>query len=136
MAHARFQPVYADDAADWERTYAMWCHLSALIAGWVVVFSDGIGFFVPALVVCVLWLLKRDESPFIDDHGKEALNFQISLAILFGVVVVVGALTCGVGLIVGLPLWAFLAVVGMIRGVVAAKRGRYFRYPACVRVIP
>ena len=128
-------PVYDDYAEDWERTWAMWCHLGPLIAGIGVLVSSGIAFFVPALVALVLWLLRKDESPFIDDHGREAVNFQISLAVLFLVMVVVGILTCGLGWIVAFPLWLALAIVGMIRGVLAARDGRYFRYPACIRLL-
>ncbi len=128
-------PVYDDYADDWERAWAMWCHLGPLIAGVGVLASSGIAFFVPALVALVLWLLKKDESPFVDDHGREAVNFQISLAILFLVAVVVGILTCGLGWVVAFPLWLALAIIGMIRGVLAAKDGRYFRYPACIRVL-
>ena len=128
-------PVYDDYAEDWERVWAMWCHLGPLIAGIGVLVSSGIAFFVPALVALVLWLLRKDESPFIDDHGREAVNFQISLAILFLVAIVVGILTCGLGWIVAFPLWLALAIIGMIRGVLAARDGRYFRYPACIRLL-
>jgi uncharacterized Tic20 family protein len=75
-----------------ERNWAMGCHLIALC-----------GLLVPNLILgligtLVLWLLKRDEGAFIDDQGKEALNFQISMliyAFVCGVLsVIVSAFSC------------------------------------------
>jgi len=62
------QPTTKDD-----RTWAMLCHLSGL-AGYVVPFGNIFG-------PLIIWLIKRDQSWFVDDQGKEALNFQISWAI-------------------------------------------------------
>ena len=64
------KPVNKDD-----RTWAMLCHLSAL-AGFVVPFGSIIG---PLIV----WLIKKDEMPIVDEHGKKALNFQITMAIAY-----------------------------------------------------
>ena len=64
------EPVNKD-----ERMWAMLCHLSAL-AGFVVPFGSIIG---PLIV----WLIKRDEMPVVDVHGKKALNFQITMAIAY-----------------------------------------------------
>ena len=52
-----------------QRTYALIMHLGSLF----------IGFLVPL----VMWLVKKDESPFIDDHGKQLMNWHISLVIYF-----------------------------------------------------
>ncbi len=105
------------------------------MAGIGVIASEGIAFFVPGLVAAVLWLVRRGDSPFIDDHGREAVNFQISLAILFVVAIVGGVLLCGVGWVFTVPLWFVLAFVGMVMGVLAARDARYFRYPACIRIL-
>ena len=136
MGSEECHSAYDADAQQWERAYATWCHLAPLIAGISVLLSDGIAFMVPGLVATTMWLIKRNDSPFIDDHGREAVNFQISLAILFLATVVVGAMTCSVGWIIGFPIWLVLAFVGMLMGTLAAKDGRYFRYPACIRLIP
>ncbi len=58
------------------RLWGMLCHLSAL-AGLVVPFA---GCVIGPLVI---WMLKREEFPFVDDQGKEAVNFQIPFAIAF-----------------------------------------------------
>ena len=70
----------AKDPASWppplsqdERTWGMLCHLSAF-AGYVFPFGGIVG-------PLVVWLIKKDEMPFVDDQGKEALNFQISVLI-------------------------------------------------------
>src|SRR4051794_18465566 len=59
------------DAWQW----AMFCHLSSLLG--VVLVVPGLNIIGPV----VMWLLKREEHPFIDDQGKEAVNFHISMAI-------------------------------------------------------
>lgn len=115
---------HVDGAADSsERTYAMLTHLSLL--GW----HFGL-IVIPALV---MWLVKRDESPFLDDHGKEALNFQISL-LIYGVLGLVLTPACGIGVAVWAAAYV-LGLVGMIMGAVAANKGEYFRYPACIRLV-
>jgi uncharacterized protein len=76
-----------------ERQWAMFAHLAAL-AGFVIPFGNLIG---PLIV----WQIKKNEMPFVDDQGKEALNFQITvcLAVLVCILlmVVIGALL--------LPIW-------------------------------
>jgi uncharacterized Tic20 family protein len=113
-------PLSDPQSAEWERLYAIFLHLSLLT-------------HIPIFVALVMWLIRRDRSPFIDDHGREAVNFQISLAIYYLIGIATTAL-CGVGvaLIVGAYV---LGVVGMILAAVAAGKGRYFRYPACIRLI-
>jgi uncharacterized protein len=115
-------PLTDHAAQEWERTYAMFEHLS-LIAAHIV----------PVIPALVMWLMKRERSPFVDDHGREALNFQISLVIYFLIGLATTAL-CGVGVAVMVATYG-LGVVGMILGAVAANKGRYFRYPACIRLI-
>ena len=52
-----------------EKTWAMLCHLSA-VAGFVIPFGSILG-------PLVVWLIKKDEMPIVDLHGKKSLNFQI-----------------------------------------------------------
>jgi uncharacterized protein len=107
-----------------ERTYATFIHLSLLL--WHVLIP-----IVPALI---LWLIKRSESPFLDDHGREAVNFQISL-LLYGLLCIpIGIITCGVGFVLVLAVYV-LAVVGMILAAMAAHRGQYYRYPMTLRLV-
>ena len=56
------------------RKWAMFCHLAALVG----LLGNGIGFLAGPLVV---WLIKKDADPFVDEQGKEAVNFQITMFI-------------------------------------------------------
>jgi uncharacterized protein len=112
-------------AAEWERTYAMFTHLSLLT----------FHVLMPVIPALVMWLIKRDRSPFIDDHGREAINFQISLVIYAVVVWPLAALiTCGVGALIIIPIY-ILGIVGMILASIAANRGQFYRYPATIRFL-
>ena len=107
-----------------EKTLAMWCHLGTL-AGFVFPFGN---FLVPILI----WLMKKDEYPLVDDQGKEAINFQISIFLYsilgFALIVVF------VGIVLLLVL-ALFALIQIIRASISASRGERYRYPLCVRVI-
>jgi uncharacterized Tic20 family protein len=79
-----------------------------------------------------MWLIKRDRSPFVDDHGKESVNFQLSLCLYYGIGFATTGICVGVPIIVGTYV---LGTVGMIMAAIAAYKGRFYRYPACIRVI-
>ncbi len=100
------------------RTWAMLCHLLAIFTG-----------FIAPLVI---WLIKKDEDPFVDSHGKEALNFQITVVIAM---FASGLLTfiC-VGFFLGVAVW----VVDLIFCIIAtmkANSGELYRYPVSIRFI-
>ncbi|MEL7485535.1 MAG: DUF4870 domain-containing protein [Planctomycetota bacterium] len=115
-----------------QRVYASWIHWASLIAWASVPASGGVSFAIPALVALAMWQIRNRDSEFIDDHGREALNFQISLVVI-GLVLIPFVL-CGIG-VVGLIALSVLAVVGTILGGLAALRSEVFRYPACIRFI-
>lgn len=110
---------------DWERTTALLMHASLLT--WHVLLP-----IVPALG---LWLWRRKRSAFLDDHGREALNFQVSLLIYAGVVALLGSATCGVAWYIGLPALYLFAIVAMILACARARKGLTHRYPATLRLI-
>jgi uncharacterized protein len=106
------------------RNTAVAAHLSTF-AGLVVPFGSVIG---PLAV----WLTRRDRDPFIDDTGREALNFGISIAI-YGVVALIGTLML-VGipvLIVGVVAWVVLASLAAVK----ASQGQSYRYPLTLRLV-
>jgi len=105
-----FEPYIDPDLEPWEKRYAMWIHLGPLIAGGLMLVTQGVAFFVPTVVALVLWLVRRHDSPFIDDHGREAVNFQISLLVLFVVAWIIGLLLCALGWTITIPLWFVLAL--------------------------
>ena len=109
-----------------ERNWAVACHLGGF-AFYLLGFALG-----HILVPLAIWLLKRDSSAFIDEHGREALNFQISVTLY---AIVVGAL-CFV--LVGFVLIPFLMgfhIVLMIVASVRASQGEPYRYPFTIRLI-
>ncbi|MEW6113824.1 MAG: DUF4870 domain-containing protein, partial [Thermodesulfobacteriota bacterium] len=54
--------------------WGMLCHLSALLGLVLISFGHILG-------PLVVWLFKKNDDPFIDEQGKESLNFQISMTI-------------------------------------------------------
>ncbi|MBT2338099.1 MULTISPECIES: DUF4870 domain-containing protein [Pseudomonas] len=118
------EPVLLPQPSKEARQWAMFCHLSALLGIWIP-FGTLIG-------PLVLWQLKRDSDPFVDAQGKEALNFQITVAIasaisLLLMVVVIGFFLFG--------LVAIGALVLTIIGGVKANEGQPYRYPFTWRLV-
>jgi uncharacterized Tic20 family protein len=111
-------------AEEWERTYSMFTHL-ALLTFHVIV---------PVVPTLILWLIKRDKSPYVDDHGREAINFQLSLLLYAIVAFVIGLVTCGAGFLLYIPIYV-LGLVGMILAAIAANKGQYYRYPMTIRFV-
>lgn len=115
------------DATPDHRTYAGFIHLASL-ANLALPLAG-------VIAPLIMWLVKRDQSPFIDDHGKEAVNFQITLLLYSLAVTVAGFITCGLGFFLGflpLALW----ILGLIQATMAANRGEFYRYPMTLRLIP
>ncbi len=107
-----------------ERMWAMFCHLSTL-AGYVMPFGNIVG-------PLVVWMIKKDEYPLVDDQGKEALNFQISITIWM----IISLLLCFV--LVGIPILIGLGIFDLIVTIIAAVQansGNYYRYPLTIRFI-
>lgn len=73
----------------------------------------------------VVWAVRQQASGFVDDHGREVLNLQLTLAILVLIPI----------FWIVLPVWLVVAIVNSIRAAVAAGRNEHFRYPMIVRVI-
>ena len=107
-----------------ERTWAMLAHISA-VAGFVFPFGNVIG---PLLI----WILKKEELPFVDDQGKEALNFQISITIY----VLISSVLVFVPYRYSSSYYiSIFALVMTIIGAINAYDGKPYRYPLTIRVI-
>jgi uncharacterized Tic20 family protein len=108
------------------KQWCMFVHLSAL-AGYVGI---PFGWILGPLII---WLIKKDEIAEVNQHGKEALNFQISLSIY---AIVALPLIClgGLGIIVLVALGIFDLVCIIIAAVKAAD-GQFFKYPITIRFI-
>jgi uncharacterized Tic20 family protein len=103
----------------------MACHLSALVG----LLGNGIGFLLGPLII---WLVKKNEDPYIDEQGKEAVNFQITMMI--------AALVCIplVFLLIGIPLLFAVAIVAVVFPILAAIKtsdGQHYQYPFALRLI-
>jgi len=107
------------------RIWNILCHASALLG----VFLHFPGHLLGPLIV---WLAKRDDSPEIDAHGKESLNFQISMLIYNGIAVVFCLVLVGFAFLV--VLWVLNAVF-VIVAAIQASDGKFYRYPMTIRFI-
>jgi len=105
----------------------MIAHLSAL-AGLVI----GLNWLGPLIV----YLVKKDEHPFIADQSREALNFNLSVFIYIIVAIIVAAILIIV--VVGLLLLPAVAIAWLVLTIIAAVRannGEPYRYPLTIRLV-
>lgn len=112
------------DVTDDEQTWAVVLHASAF-SGLVVPFGNLLG---PLLV----WLIKKDESPFLDASGKEAVNFQLTWTILL-----LGALLSiliGIGFLL-VPIIAVAWIVLVVLATVRASEKEIYDYPLTLDLI-
>ena len=114
-------PQYSKDEQQW----AMIAHLSAL-AGFVIPFGNVIG-------PLVVWLIKKDTMPLVDQHGKEALNFQITVMIAVFVCILLMLILIGIFLIFVVGLGAL--VLTIIAAVKVANGELDYKYPLTLRLI-
>jgi uncharacterized protein len=127
------QPAHPSGLSSEVRNWGLAAHLSAFLGAWVA-----LAFLGPLVV----WMIKRDDHPFIEHHAKEALNFNLSF-LLYGVIgaavaIPLGLLTLGIGLIplvlVGLALglaWLVLPILAAVK----AANGEGYRYPVTIRFV-
>jgi hypothetical protein len=91
--------------------------------------------FIPGniLLPLVLWLVKRDGNPFVNDQGKEVLNFQITILIATIVSALLVPVFC-----IGVPMLIVVGVVSLVLsviGAIKANEGVAYRYPFALRLI-
>lgn len=133
----------AATASDDEKLWAMFCHLSAFAALVGVPFLNVVG-------PVIIWLIKKEEYPLVDDQGKESVNFQITVTI---VTLIIGGATGMLGLVSIFPpalcitfpmmmvaglatiVVVVAALVMVIIAAIEAQKGVRYRYPYCWRII-
>ena len=109
------------------RMWAMFCHLGGLAGLLPIV--PAIGSIIAPLII---WQIKKDEFPFVNEQGKEAVNFQISMLIY---ALIAGALICvGIGIFL-LPVVGVFDLVFLLIAAVKANNGEHYRYPLSIRFI-
>lgn len=113
-------PSVDESASQDDRTLAMLTHLSGIL----------LGFIVPLII----WLVNKDNPSkgFVNDQSKEALNFQITLLIVYIIGVVLSVIL--IGMLINLAAWIACLVLSIIAGL-KAKDGIAYRYPFAIRLI-
>ena len=108
-----------------QRTFVLLMHVSIALMQ--------VMFFFSFLVPLVMWLSRRERSPFINDQGREVVNFHLSI-MLYALVSLAMIALCWIGVPLLVATY-ILAIVGGVAGCLAASRAEYFRYPMCVRFL-
>jgi len=116
----RFGPL-GREADPKARMWAMFCHLAGF--AWILPITPAFGSVLGPLIV---WLIKKNDYPFVDDQGKEAVNFQITM-LIYGVVAGLLILLC-IGMIL-LPVVIIIDVVLTVVAAIRATDGEHYRYP-------
>lgn len=113
-----------------ERMWAMFGHLSAFTA-----FITGIGCILGPLVI---WLIKRDTMAFAGEQAKEALNYNITVALAFVGLWVLTIITFGIGIFLTFPIGFLLFIAWIVFTIIAAikaNEGVDYRYPFTLRLV-
>lgn len=132
-----------------ERQWAMLAHVSALVLALCTSWIAGVAGMLGAGVV---YLVKRDASPFVAAHAREAFNFNLSMFLYAAIAAVIGfvlvgatVITLGLGVILTAPAALVLALVilaislmWLVCSIVAALKawsGEPYRYPLTIRLL-
>ncbi|MBV8281477.1 MAG: DUF4870 domain-containing protein [Candidatus Eremiobacteraeota bacterium] len=106
------------------RQWAMFAHLSAL-AGVIIPFGNIIG-------PLIIWQMKKEQFPLVDDQGKESLNFQITMTIYLIVALILCAVFIGFILA---PLLGIADIIFVVLASIEANKGIPYRYPFTIRLV-
>lgn len=104
------------------RMWGMFCHLAGLV-GYLPILP----LFGSIIGPLVVWLIKKDQYPFVDEQGKEAINFQITMT-LYTIISALLLLTC-IGIVL-LPAVIIADIVLLVIASVKANDGYHYRYPS------
>ncbi|WP_268890910.1 DUF4870 domain-containing protein [Cognatilysobacter lacus] len=119
-----------------ERQWAMFAHLAAIVGGIVTAgWAASLGCVLGPLVV---WLMKKETMPFVDDQGKEALNFNITVGIVFLVLWILTFMTLGIGILLTGPIMLLVGLAWLVVSIMAAikaNEGVAYRYPFALRLV-
>ncbi len=109
----------------------MFCHLAALIGLCINIVS--LTFFLPLGFVgpLIVWLVKRNEYPSVDEQGRESTNFQITMAGLQFIFCLIPIL----GWFLLLPALLLFNIGLSIFASVKASHGEQYRYPFSLRLL-
>lgn len=121
MSDQQLAPLPGPEARRW----AMLCHYAAFF--WLL--APMIGNVLGPLII---WQLKKDLDSFVDEQGKEALNFQITVSLAL--------MVCGLlaWVLIGFPLMLLVSAVALVLTIIAgikANEGQPYRYPFSWRLV-
>jgi uncharacterized protein len=108
-----------------ERFWGMLCHITSLVGFLGIPFGNILG-------PLVTWLIKKNESSFVDHAGKEAMNFQIAITIYS----IIAGLLCFI--VIGIPLLGILLIGNIVCSIIAAiktNEGQDYQYKYIFRLI-
>jgi len=108
-----------------EQNWAMFCHLAAL-SGFIIPFGNVLG-------PLVIWLIKKDTMPLVDRHGKEAINFQITVLLALLVCVILMFVVIGIFLAFAVGIAAL--VLTIVAAVKISNGDLEYRYPFALRLL-
>ncbi|MDB5192473.1 MAG: putative transrane protein [Segetibacter sp.] len=98
-----------------EKTMAILSHILTIVA--------------PIIAPLIIYLIKKDESKYIESHARESLNFQLTMMI-----VVIGLFITIIGILL---VWivGIVALVFVIIATISASEGKLYKYPFSFRII-
>lgn len=106
-------------------TWATLCHVAALTLYIGVPFGH-------IIAPLIIWLIKKNDFPLVDDQGKESLNFQISMTIYAIIAGLLMYVAIGFAL---LPILVIAHITLIIIAIVKTNKGEIYRYPFTIRII-
>jgi len=111
------------------RMWAMFCHLAGLVGLLVPI----VGSIVAPLII---WQIKKNDFPFVDQQGKEAVNFQISMSmyLLISAILWVPLSFVCIGIFIPVAI-GIVDLVFLLIAAVKANDGFHYRYPLTIRFI-
>ena len=107
------------------RNWAMLSHLVALIGLFLIPFGNIVG-------PLIIWLIKKDEYPFVDEQAKESLNFQISMTVYMFIGGLLAFILIGIVVLIGLAIANLILV---IMATVKVNSGEHYQYPFSIKFI-
>jgi len=107
-----------------EKLWGMLCHLS-VFSGYIIPLGN-------IIAPLVIWLVKKDESDYVNYHGAQALNFQISIIIYVVVSLILVFIFIGVLMVIAV---AIFDIIMIIIAAIKANQGERYKYPLCIPFI-
>ena len=107
------------------RNWGMLCHLSGLLGYFLIPLGN-------VIAPLIVWLIKKDDNAWLNEQGKEALNFQISTLIYF--LIGVATWCFGIGIAIVFAVWIGGLVLSILAAV-KASNGESYRYPLTIRLV-